>query len=171
MKYLAALLLIATSWSLQAQTTSDAISKYFSRYVEDERFTVIYISPKMFSLFSKLDLDMEDAESEAIMEVVSDLKSLRILVCEEEGQALYEEATKTINTTEYEVLMNIRNKDQENVDFLIKDQGETINELLLLVGAPDNFVLMSFVGNIDLNKVSKLTEAFEDEEEEEEGKN
>lgn len=166
MKYLAALLLVATSWSLQAQTTVDAISKYFSNYVEDERFTVIYISPKMFSLFNKLDLDMEEEETEAIMEVVSDLKSLRILVCEEEGKALYEEAVKTIDTKEYEVLMNIRNKGEEQVDFLIKDEGDIINELLLLVGAPDNFVLMSFVGNINLDKVSKLTEAFEDEEKE-----
>ncbi|MEO1715057.1 MAG: DUF4252 domain-containing protein [Bacteroidota bacterium] len=109
---------------------------------------------------------MEEEETEAIMDVVSDLKSLRILVCEEEGKALYEEAVKTIDTKEYEILMNIRNKGEEQIDFLIKDEGDIINELLLLVGAPDNFVLMSFVGNIDLDKVSKLTEAFEDEEEE-----
>jgi hypothetical protein len=166
MKYLAIIFtLVATAIAAPLSAQPDAITKYFDQYVEDERFTVVYISPKMFQLFDKLDVDMEDEEAEAIKSVVKDLRSLRILVAEESGQNFYKEATSMINTKEYEVLMNIRNKGEENVDFLIKDAGETIEELLLIVGSPDEFVLMSFVGNIDLDNISKLVAAFEDDDE------
>ncbi|MCB0643720.1 MAG: DUF4252 domain-containing protein [Phaeodactylibacter sp.] len=172
MKYLAAIftfcfLAFAGTATFAQDGVNDAISKYFTKYLDDERFTVVYISPKMFSLFKKMDVNLDDDEAEAIMEVVDDLKSLRILVCEDESytNTLFKEATSSIDTKEYEVLMTVRNKNEEKVDFLIKDEGDTINELLLLVGGGDTFVLMSFVGNINLDKISKLAEAFEDDDE------
>jgi hypothetical protein len=146
----------------QASAQANAIDKYFSQYVEDERFTVVYISSKMFELFDKLDvdgLDMDDAEGEIVKTIAKDLRGLRILSAEEDGLALYKEAKAKINTDEYEVLMTVRNKDDNNVDFLIKDKnnGDVIEELLLLVGGEDDeFVLLSFVGNLNLNKIIKL---------------
>jgi hypothetical protein len=156
------LFFISFAGTVNAQ--NDAISKYFDKYVDDERFTVVYISPKIFEIFDKLDLDLEmDAnEAEAIRSVVKDMKGLRILVAEENIEGLFDEASKTINMKEYETLMTVRNKDEDNVHFLIKDEGDVINELLLLVGGKENFVLMSFMGNIDLNNISKLAKAFED---------
>ena len=77
----------------------------------------------MFELFGKIDLtdvDLEDEEAEAIMDMVKDLRGLRILVSEEDTGELYKEAKQKINTSEYEVL--VRDKDQDNVDFLIKDE-------------------------------------------------
>ena len=153
--------------SSTAQAQADAISKYFSKYVDDERFTVVYISPKMFQLFDKLDIDLDDAEANAIKEVVKDLRGLRILVAEENTMALYKEATQMIDKKEYEVLMTVRNKGEESVDFLIKDNGgDIIDELLMIIGGPDDFVLMSFVGKIDINKISEMAKAFEDDDKE-----
>lgn len=149
-----------------AQNSDDAISKYFNKYLDDERFTVVYISPKMFQMFDKMKLDLDDKEAQAIKNVVKDLRGLRILVAEDmDVSGLYEEASKTINAKEYETLMTVRNKKEDNVQFLIKDQngGDIINELLLLVGSDDTFVLMSFIGNIDLNKISELADAFEND--------
>lgn len=158
------LLLLAASQPAQAQ--ADAISKYFAKYVDDERFTVVYISPKMFQLFDKMDIDLDDDEAQAIKNVVKDLRGLRILVAEENTMQLYKEASAAINKKEYEVLMTVRNKGEENVDFLIKDDGgDIINELLMIIGGPEDFVLMSFVGQIDINKISEMAKAFEDDEE------
>jgi len=154
------LILLGVSTTAQAQI--DAISKYFTKYVEDERFTVVYISPKMFQLIEKIDIDLEDAEAQAVKDMVKDLQGLRILVAEENTEAFYHEASQTINKKEYEVLMTVRNKGEESVDFLIKDTGDIIDELLMIVGGPDTFVLMSFVGQIDINKISELAKAFED---------
>lgn len=151
-----------------AQAQEDAISKYFSKYVDDERFTVVYISGKMFQMINKMEIDMDDEEAQAILSVCKDLKGLRILTCEEDGGQFYKEALKTINTHEYETLLEVREGNAENVKFLVKQSngGNTLDELLLLVGGEDEeFVLLSFVGKIDLNEVGKLSKAFKDDDE------
>ena len=148
--------------TMGANAQADAISKYFDQYLDDERFSVVYISPKMFQMIEKLDFEIDDYETDEIAEVVQDLRGLRILSAEEGARGLYEEAIRKINTTEYEVLMTVRNKAKDDVQFLIKDEGDAVNELLMIVGSDDNFVLMSFVGNIDLEKVAKLSESIEE---------
>ena len=168
-KFIVIALLMGVVSSAYAQTVNvNAIDKYFQKYVEDERFTVVYISSKLLNMFGKLDIDnmeMDDAETKAIIDLASDLEGIRILVAEENAAGFYKEAKAKINTKEYEVLMTVRDKDDANVDFLIKDDGDKmINELLLLVGGADEFVLMSFVGKIDLDKVSKLINEFDDKE-------
>ncbi len=137
----------------------DAIEKYFSKYKDNEDFTVVYISPKMFSLISKLDdNDMDDEMRDAI----KGLKSLKILTTDHGGARFYNEAKSLINTNEYEVLMTVRDDDSD-IEFLVKDSadGNIVNELLLLVGGEDDFVLLSFFGEIHLNKLSKLAESIE----------
>lgn len=155
MKYLSLLIVLCGFLSpLTAQT--DAISRYFEQYIDDERFTVVYISPKMFEVLGKLDLnEMKDEEAQLIMDVVKDLEGLRVLTTEVSPEKFYEEAKSKIKTSEYEILLTVRDEG-ENVQFLIKDEGDTIKELLLLVGGEDEFVMLSFVGDIDLDKISKL---------------
>jgi len=155
MKYIVILFLGLFSFSASAQ--ADAIEKYFQNYVEDEDFTVVYISPKMFSLISKLDLNEveNDPEAKMLMETVKDIRGLRVLNTDVNAMARYKEAMTKINTNEYEVLVTVRDKG-ENVRIWVKEDGGVINELLLLVGALDEFVMLSFVGNIDLEKISRL---------------
>jgi hypothetical protein len=165
-KLLAILLLMGLATFTRAQADVSAIDKYFQQYVEDERFTVVYISSKLLGMFEQLDIetDMDDGETQAIMELAKDIKGIRILVAEENAAGFYEEAKQKIDTKEYEVLMTVRNKGEENVDFLIKEDNELINELLLLVGGQDEFVLLSFVGKVDMEKISRLINEFDDGE-------
>lgn len=157
MKYLIvfiSLFVFTNTNSLSAQ--ADAIDKYFKQYVDDERFSVVYISPKMFQMIAKI-ADDEEAE---LREAISDLKGLRILTTEHNSQGFYEEAMRKINTNEYEVLMTVRSEG-DNVRFLVKENGDVINELLMLVGGEEDFALMSFVGNIDLDKLAKLSDSVD----------
>lgn len=135
----------------QAQAQNDAITKYFDKYMDDENFTVVYISSKMFEMFAKLDPDVD----EEVKSVINDLKGLRILVRENGGLKYYKEAIKKIDFNEYEELMTVRD-DGTNVKFVVREEGDLIKELLLIVGGDDEFVLMSFMGIIDLAKISKL---------------
>lgn len=146
--------------SLRAQNGTDAISRFFSQYAEDERFTVVYISPKMFQMVSKIETN--DADWEKVKEVVKDLGGLRVLVADSiaDGDKLYADAMRKIPTTEYSELLTVRDG-KENVRIWIKDSGNVIHELLLLVGAPDEFVLLSFTGKIDLDKISSLAKTLD----------
>lgn len=168
MKYLltlAALILLGTS-GLQAQ--ANAIDKYFQSYVDDERFTVVYISAKVFQLIDKLelgDMEIDDDESALVKDLAKDLRGLRILTTEESAGQFYEEARRKINTSEYETLMTVRQKGGDNVDFLIVENASgIIEELLLLAGGEDSFTLLSFVGKIDLEKVARLAKEMEKNE-------
>lgn len=146
-------------------TTASAIDKYFSSYVEDKRFDVVYISPKLFQMIGRIDskiLDMEDdAEAKAVLEMAKDLQGLRILTTDETPEVFYKEAKAKINTKEYEVLLTVRDKDGDNVEFLIKESNNVIQELLLLSGGKEEFVLLSFMGNLDLNKITRLAKEIE----------
>ena len=148
-------IIIGTSVASIAQ--NDAITKYFNKYVDDTKFSAVYISPKMFQMVAKIEI--EDMEPE-VQEVIRSMKGLRILHTEQNTLALYAEAMKTIPTSEYEVLLTAR-ENGENVRFLVKDNGDIVEELLMIVGGEKNFALMSFIGNIDLKKIGKLAKALD----------
>ena len=116
-------------------------------------------------MIGKIDtkvLDMEnDAEAKAVLEMAKDLQGLRILTTDETPEAFYKEAKAKINTKEYEVLMTVRDKDGDNVEFLIKETNNVISELLLLSTGKDEFVLLSFMGSLDLNKITRLAKEIE----------
>ena len=154
MKY-SILILAFLGMSLQGMSQADAITKYFNQYVEDTSFTVVYISPKMFQLISKLSEDEVDADVQA---VIKDLKGLKVLATERNGMKYYNEAINKINVKEYEELMTVRDGDQ-NVRFVVKERNDVIEELLLLVGAPEQFVMISFVGKINLDQILKLSKS------------
>ena len=143
---------------LQAQ--NDAISRFFTKYADDERFTVVFISPKMFQMVAKIETN--DPDWNTVREVIQNLGGLRVLTVDSisDGLALYKEALTKVPVNEYSELLTVRDG-QENVRIWIKDKGNIIEELLLLVGSPDEFVLLSFVGNIDLDKISKLAKTMD----------
>lgn len=145
---------------VQAQGTNDAITRFFDKYTEDERFTVVYISPKMFQMVSKIETDDEDWNK--VREVIKDLGGLRVLTSDSitNGVALYKEALGKVPANEYSELLTVRDG-KENVRIWTKDSGNIINELLLLVGSPDEFVLLSFTGKIDLDKISRLAKTMD----------
>lgn len=144
---------------LHAQT--DAIVRYFDKYMHDDRFTVVFVSPKMFDMVSKMDLQTGDPEAQAALDIIKDLQGLRILTTDVTPQKFFEEAKSTLPTKGYEVLMTVRdNKSGDNVEFLVKESGDRIQELLLLVGGHDEFVMLSFVGNIDLKKIGELSKVL-----------
>ena len=148
--------ILATTVSSFGQQ-EDAITKYFDKYIDDTRFSAVYISPKMFNMVSKIEI--EDMEPE-VQEVIASMKGLRILHTEVNTMQFYNEALKTINTNEYELLLTARDEG-ENVRFMVKSNGDIVQELLMVVGGEKNFALMSFLGNIDLKKIGKLAKALD----------
>lgn len=139
-----------------AQKNTDAIQRFFSTYADNEGFTSVTLTPKLFELVAKLDID--DPDYKDVKKVVSKLKYLNILTKEGDGRTLYKEALAKINTSEYEPLMVVKSA-EDNVQFLTKTSGDVINELFMVVGDKEDFALISFVGDIDLKEISKLGKA------------
>lgn len=134
----------------------DAISKFFTKYQNDESFSQVTVSSKMFSLFTQMDA--ENAEDKEVLEAISKLKGLRILGKQDARNAreLYKEAFTLIPVKDYEELMSVRDKDKDMKFYIKEGNGGIINELLMVMGGDTEFMVLSLFGEIDLKQVSRI---------------
>jgi hypothetical protein len=152
-KVIVGLMVIMASFAAQAQ---DAISKFFTKYQNDESFSQVNISSKMFSLMA--NLDVEKPEDQEVVNMISKIKGLRILAKEQtrDSRELYKEALGMIPQKDFEELMTVRDKDKD-MKFFIKEAGGKISELVMIAGGNEEFMVLSLFGEIDLKQVSKIS--------------
>jgi hypothetical protein len=137
------------------QAQSNPIEDMFNKYSEKEGFTVVTISGKMFSMFAG-----QESGNSAEGNVMSQLKSIRILSVEDsllnKSINFYTELSKKIDFSVYEELMVVK-EGQDMTKFLIRQNGNRITELLVLVGGPSGNSLISIQGDLDLKSISDLS--------------
>lgn len=150
-KIVAVVMLMMAAGGIYAQ---DAITLFFSKYQNDESFSQVNISSRMFGLFTKMEAD--NPEDKEILDAISKLKGLKIIAKEDARNAreLYKEAFAAI-PGDYEELMTVRDKDKD-LKFMIKESGGKISELLMVMGGNQEFMVMSLFGEIDLRQVSRI---------------
>ena len=160
MKKLISLTLV-TLIALSASAQDDAISKYMGKYANDEDFTQVTVTSRMFGLFA--NLDSEDEEDQELLDAISKVKGLRILakddISKTEADALYKDAFSLIPMKQYDELMTIKDKDS-NMQFLIKEENGIVAELLMVIHGDTEFFLLSLVGDIDLKQISRLSKTM-----------
>ena len=131
----------------------DAIGTFFGKYVDDPRFSVVSISPKMFRLLSKANWDTIPSD---LKQTVMHLQSLRIVSTETTPMVFFKEAMTRIDRKQYEELITVRSGG-DNVHFMTREEGGVIRELVMIAVDDKEFTLMSFVGDIDLDRLSRLS--------------
>lgn len=142
-----------------AQQQDDAIVRFYEKYMNDERFSTVYFSGRMFRMFSSNSSD--DEESKKLNEAASKINGLRMLSSENvDGVKLYREAIQNLNKNGFEELMVVR-EGNEQFQFMIREEGSIIKELLMISGEVKSFMLMSIIGDIDLKSISKMTEKMD----------
>ena len=138
------------------------VDKIFDKYSGQEGFTTVYITKYMFDLFRDMD---NSNGSDEMQEAISNLNSIKILATDDDPGTdtnidLYKEVMKELPESDYKELMVIKEKD-ENVKFLIKEKNNKVEELLLLVGSPDESVMIIIQGDIDMKNISKIAESMD----------
>jgi len=150
------------AFSLMALAQDDAISKFFKKYDEDENFTHVTITSRMFGLFA--NLDAQEQEDKELLDAVSKVKGLKILAKDnisiEEANALYKEAFELIPAKKYDELMSVRDKEND-MKFLVQEKDGIITELLMVMHGDHEFFLLSLIGDIDLKQISKLSHSMD----------
>lgn len=143
-----------------AFSQNDAITKYFDQYKDDTKFTMVEVSPKLFNMIAQVA--SEDINDDEVISMIKEMQGLKILQTEHNPNAYYQEAISKFKTSEYEEFLTVRDEGQ-NIKFLVKDEqgGNLVRELLLLVGGEDEFVMISFVGKIYLDKIGKLAKSLD----------
>ena len=137
------------------------MTKYFDKFSDNEDFTKVSVSSKMFSLFTELDANTDDEKE--FLEAIAKLKGMKAVVGEKveasESKKLYNNAVNDVDKEGYEELMTITDA-EENVKISIKENGGIIQELILVAGGKSKFALMSLYGEIDLKKISKMASSM-----------
>ena len=163
MKKILLLLVILTGMTFSASAQDDAIQKFFSKYMEDDRFSRVYISPKMMQMaggFLKNNAG-GDADAEELGKLIAKIKGIRIISSEEvEGMSLYREAMGTLTKNRYEELMDVQDKGT-SLKFLVREEAGLVKELTMISGDSKSFTLLSMLGNFtyeDLNMLAEKTD-------------
>jgi hypothetical protein len=156
-------LVILTLFVTGVNAQDDAISKFFSKYMEDESFSRVYISPKMMQMaggFLKSSAESSDPEAKDLGELISKVRGIRILSTEtSNGKNLYQEAMATLTKNKYEDLMDVADKGS-NVKFMVREENGLVKEFLMISGSGESFTLLSMLGNFtyqDLNILAEKT--------------
>ena len=139
-----------------------AVEKLFDKYGGKDGFTTVTINKGLFKMVAQLDDTDED------LKALSGMESIKILALEDgeasKGVNFYKEVRSSLNDAKYEELMTV-DSDDSNVVFLANQDGDTIRELILLVGSDDDDNALIYIkGNIKMKDVAKIASSMGIEE-------
>lgn len=141
---------------LNAQTTvTNPIDEMFDKYSKLDGFTIVTISSKMFSMLANLDTENKDNDN-----LMRRLKSIKILAVEDSllnyKVNFYTELSSKFAFPLYEELMVVK-EGKNTTKFLIRQNEEIINELLVITGGPGGNSIISIKGDLTLKNISDIS--------------
>lgn len=141
----------------------------FDKYEDLDDVTSVVVSKKAFELLAKMDIEVDDPEAQDFMDIATSVSSLKVFTTDNEsiGADMKASVNKYLKSSSLTELMRVKDKDA-NVKFYIKEgkDSDHVSELLMFVtglkeveadGRHFETVLLSLTGNINLNKISSLT--------------
>lgn len=151
-------LLFLLSWAFPAFAQDDAIARHFNQYLSDNSFTAMYVSPKMFEVMANREGKEMD---EDLRKMVRSMRALRVVQKEGiDGTALYKSAGEKLQAQRYEELMTMREKGEQIRFFTQGGSGQKVKEVVMVVAGAKRFLMLSMVGDIDLNTIAKLAKSL-----------
>jgi hypothetical protein len=149
-----ALTMVAVMFAAISFAQDDPVNEMFKRYSDREGFTVVNISGDLFNMLS--NMDKEDKDLQKLSASVSDFK---ILVHEGDDQpdfpGFHQLVYEKLDKNAYKELMTVKDHDTD-VNFMVKESGGYISELLMIVGGEDD-VLMQVKGHFRMSDLAGLT--------------
>ena len=151
--------------------TNYAQNSIFDKFEEMDDVTTVVVTQEAFKMMAKFKVGGE--EGEEYFDMIKGLKSFKVFTTENMSIAkdMDNIVSKYLKSSKLIELMRIKDKDA-NVKIYIR-QGKDedhVSELLMYVGGVSKYtnnsdsplkaesVILSLTGDIDLNKISKLTE-------------
>ena len=133
----------------------DIIEKVFQKYSGLEGAASVRISGRLLKMLA----DMDKSEQE-LNKIAASLNSITILHIPEAlvqslGLDFYEEIVPGIRTENYNEIMRVQKPGQQ-ILIIADDAGETINELIVVVGGERDNTLICIRGKLNMNQLSSL---------------
>ncbi len=147
----------------------------FEKYSDNPDVTYVSIKPKMFQMLAKMDIDTDDPETKAYVEMVKSITSFKTIVTD--NKAISNDIAGWVKSRSgsLEELMEVKD-DGVEVKFYVQEgkDSDHVKELLIFVNGLNEVtkgkdiningknreietVVVSLTGDINLNEISKLT--------------
>lgn len=129
------------------------LDSYINQYEGTPGFYYMDMKTNMFN-FNEDDGSPKTSDDVIDFKVVSfeQIKNVTF-----DAKKIYEDFSKTMNKDVYKGLVEVKSSG-ENVDMLVKKQGDKISEIVVIVREKDDTTLMVATGNFDLKDIAKLSE-------------
>ena len=160
MKHFFLLLLAMVLTTNAANAQHDALTGFIEKHKSDRAFTYAFLSKDLFEVVTQANIEEKDWKN--LHNVVKNIGSLSFLAADsiENALPLYKEVLALVPTDEFDELLTVRDG-KENVRIWAKTEESVVTDLILLVGSPDEFVLVCFTGNLELGNIAELAALFE----------
>lgn len=150
----------------------------FDKYENVDGVMSVVINQKMFTMLASIDVNMDDPEDQAFMNMAKKITGLKVYTTGNEKTSADMNATvkSYLGTSKLEELMRMKDGDQ-TVNFYVKEGKDEnhVKELLMVINGLKQMtkdedikvngkklefetVLLSLTGDIDLRQISKMTE-------------
>lgn len=150
----------------------------FDKYEDMEGVSSFVINQKMFSMLASIDVNMDDPEDQAFLDMAKKITGLKVYTTGSEKTSADMNSTvkSYLGSSKLEELMRMKDGDQ-TVNFYVKEGKDEnhVKELLMVInglkeltkgedikinGKKRDFetVVLSLTGDIDLRQISKMTE-------------
>ena len=149
----------------------------FDKYEDMDGVTSMVVNNKMFSMLANIEVNTDDPESQAFVDMIKKITSLKVLTTgtSSVSNSMMADVTSYLNSSKLEELMRIKDGDQ-TVKIYVKEGKDEyhVKELLMFVNGLKEMtsgqdisingkkrdietVILSLTGDIDLRQISKLT--------------
>ena len=159
-KIIAGLLIaVASVYSNVVIAQQDPVNTLFEKYAGKEGFTTVYLTGDLLKLAAKIDQEDPDVK---FLSKITEIKVLSQECVEGQPSGLnfYAEIWPGIDKSAYKELLVVKEKDQ-NVKMLARENGDVINEFLIIVSGLDENVLVQIKGNLNLKEMDQLSDSFD----------
>ncbi len=157
MKYLSLIICVFISFQLSAQ---NAVDKYFSNHLENEKATVVQVSGKLFQYAAAIvPDDLESDEEFPVKDAksfLSGITSFTLIKIDSlhNSQSEYKRGLNALGD-EFEELVRVRDKENK-VSILIDETNDVIHEIVALITTEDEFVVAALTGDMRLDQIQDI---------------
>ncbi|HER39756.1 MAG TPA: DUF4252 domain-containing protein [Salinimicrobium catena] len=139
----------------------------FDKYENMKEVDAVVITSKMFKLLTKIDLNADDPETQAYIDLIENLQEMRVFSSTQEGvrKQMSTDVASYIKKGGLEELMRV-SEDGKTVKFYYKPgkSDDYVSQLFMFMEGQEKSkpvsVILNITGEINLAQVSKLANDF-----------
>lgn len=103
----------------------------------------------------------EDGESEEVIDLIKKVSKIKVMTVDNGSKDMLNEYSRYLNDNDFEDWATIKH-DGDNVNVRVKQNGETIKNMMITVNSDKELVFVDVRGNFTANDISKVINAASD---------